>query len=151
MPLVRPSAHEELGRARTRGVAQLQSNLNGEAEPRLTSGGEAGMIVPYSIMRALSNNARLNNSMIRALVPIMRALITSMIRALITSIIRALITFGQSPSTLQLCAQSFVDDFGVGFALRRFDHLAHKETNQGFFAGAIAGDLIRVCSDDVFD
>src|SRR5687767_3219685 len=54
-------------------------------------------------------------------------------------------------STLQPCPQSFVDDFGICFALRRLDHLAHKETKQGFLARAVVGNLIRIRSDHAVD
>src|SRR5687767_1158404 len=41
-PLVRPLAHNQLGAARTKGAAHFSEKpRNGEAEPRLTSGGEA--------------------------------------------------------------------------------------------------------------
>jgi len=43
VPLVRPVAHDPAGRAQTKGAAQFEVFSNGEAQPRLTSGGEAGV------------------------------------------------------------------------------------------------------------
>jgi len=54
MPSVRALPKTHWAKGRTRGLAQTPVKLGGEAEPRLTSGGEAAAVRPYNFVRSRS-------------------------------------------------------------------------------------------------
>jgi hypothetical protein len=51
----------------------------------------------------------------------------------------------------KLHLQSLVHDLGVGISFRGLHDLAYKETKQTLFARSIAFDLLRICSQDLFN
>jgi len=94
------------GKARTKGIAQLHSQRNGEAKPRLTSGGKAERFV--AAPDAVGAVRRFVEALLRAVLPLWLA-----ISAIYTSVTKFAFRFSKSRSFVELPANAAKDSTSV--------------------------------------